>query len=124
MMDHRAPTEVSRQEEKYLPAHSVEFVKGRLLHRIAQKYGLNEQSVQVNSLHVQGIEALGKGLEAEAHSLDGLVEAVSIRRGSGFALGVQWHPEWYLEDNPLNAAIFAEFRTACIARMQADLFQD
>lgn len=49
----------------------------------------------VVSHHHQGIDRLGKGLEAWAHASDGLIEG--IRRSDTVAypcyVGVQWHPE-------------------------------
>lgn len=43
--------------------------------------------------HHQGVDRLGDGLVATGWAVgDGLVEAVELP-GSGFALGVQWHPE-------------------------------
>lgn len=50
----------------------------------------------VNSEHHQGIRKLGVGLELEAKSPDGLVEAFS--KNSGQILGIQWHPELDLAD--------------------------
>jgi len=58
---------------------------------------------RVNSVHHQGVRALGGGLRAEAVSVDdGIVEAVRYDpSGDGpsdaaapFAYGVQWHPEF------------------------------
>jgi putative glutamine amidotransferase len=72
----------------------------------------------VNSLHGQGIDRLGTGLTAEAHALDGLVEAVSVDEAAAFALGVQWHPEWKVMENPQYLAIFKAFGDACQTRMR------
>jgi putative glutamine amidotransferase len=49
---------------------------------------------QVNSIHHQGLKAIGRGLQVEAWSDDGVPECI---RGSGdnFLLGVQWHPEFH-----------------------------
>lgn len=61
--------------------------------RLAQSYGGLARG-RVNSIHHQGVKALGLGLVAEAWSEDGVVE--SIRgAGPGFLLGVQWHPEFH-----------------------------
>jgi gamma-glutamyl-gamma-aminobutyrate hydrolase PuuD len=51
-------------------------------------------NARVNSIHHQGIKALGTGLVAEAWSTDGVIEAV---RGTdeSFVVGVQWHPEFH-----------------------------
>jgi putative glutamine amidotransferase len=41
--------------------------------------------------HHQAIDVLGTGLAVTARSEDGVIEAVEL--GSGFVVGVQWHPE-------------------------------
>jgi putative glutamine amidotransferase len=48
----------------------------------------------VNSVHHQAVQELGPGLQVEARSVeDGVVEAIRWT-GNGYALGVQWHPEF------------------------------
>jgi putative glutamine amidotransferase len=73
---------------------------------------------EVNSLHVQGVEAVGPALAVEARADDGLVEAVSATNSSTFALGVQWHPEWYIDSHPINHSIFKNFGAACLHRLR------
>ena len=34
----------------------------------------------------------------------------------GFALGVQWHPEWHVLENPVSRRLFAAFADAVRAR--------
>jgi len=67
---------------------------------------------KVNSVHNQGIDRLAPGLRVEAVAPDGTIEAVSIDGAPGFALGVQWHPEWRANENPAYAAIFQAFSKA------------
>ncbi len=69
----------------------------------------------VNSLHAQGVDRPGTGLVVEARAPDGLVEALRVADAPGFTLGVQWHPEWHVMENPLSIAIFAAFGDACRA---------
>ncbi|WP_328559524.1 gamma-glutamyl-gamma-aminobutyrate hydrolase family protein [Streptomyces coelicoflavus] len=47
----------------------------------------------VPTYHHQAVDRLGTGLIASAHATDGTVEAVELPPGSGWTLGVQWHPE-------------------------------
>ena len=77
--------------------------------------GLGTDEVQVNSVHGQGIHRLADGLRVEALAPDGLVEAFSVvpAAGGGFALGVQWHPEWQAADNPVSLAMLRAFGAAC-----------
>ncbi|MGH8078981.1 MAG: gamma-glutamyl-gamma-aminobutyrate hydrolase family protein [Lysobacter sp.] len=49
---------------------------------------------QVNSIHHQGVKALGDGLEVEAWSEDGIPECIR-GNGANFVVGVQWHPEFH-----------------------------
>jgi putative glutamine amidotransferase len=97
-------------EVQYGPAHTVEFTRGSLLEQIT-----GERTAHVNSVHSQGVDRLGEGLQVEAVAEDGLIEAFTVKDARGFSLGVQWHPEWKALDNPVSAAIFTEFGNACRA---------
>ena len=112
-MDHREPQDVDVAEQ-YAPQHSVEVQPGGLLERL----GLGPV-FEVNSLHSQGIDRLAPGLRVEAVAPDGLVEAVSVEGSAGFALGVQWHPEWRFAENPVSSRLFEAFQAACAARAAA-----
>lgn len=81
---------------------------------IYEAWGRN--SAEVNSVHTQGVERLGIGLRPEACAPDGLVEAFSVIDATEFALGVQWHPEWKVSDNPFYLSIFNAFGDACRRR--------
>lgn len=95
-------------EVQYAPAHEVRFVAGGLLARITAR-----DSAQVNSLHGQGIDRLGEGLVVEALAPDGLIEAIVVADAPGFTLGVQWHPEWRVQESEVSMAIFQAFGDAC-----------
>jgi putative glutamine amidotransferase len=95
-------------EVQYGPSHNVSFPSGSYLERIS-----GHSEFRVNSLHHQGVDRLGEGLRVEAVAEDGLVEAFSVEGASGFALGVQWHPEWRPLDNALSVALFQAFGDAC-----------
>jgi len=85
-------------------------VQGGELHRIA-----GTARARVNSLHSQGVQRLGDGLEVEARAPDGLIEGFRVRNAPGFALAVQWHPEWQAMKNPFSRALFAAFGEAARA---------
>ncbi len=52
------------------------------------------EETSVPTFHHQAVDRLGSGLMASAHAADGTVEAVEPEGpGSGWVLGVQWHPE-------------------------------
>lgn len=83
--------------------HSVEL-RGRL----AAVFGAAGK-IGVNSLHHQGMRALGEGLVPCAASADGLTEAFAAER-LPFVWGVQWHPEYLPEQQPLWQAFAAAVR--------------
>ena len=95
-------------EQRYDVKHSVNLIKGGQLSKM-----IKSDSIDVNSLHEQGIRELGSGLIIEAHAEDGLVEAVSVEGSTNFAIGVQWHPEWKSTENPISTILFSEFGKAC-----------
>jgi putative glutamine amidotransferase len=102
-LDHREPKNMPLDVE-YGPAHSIAIAPGGLLARLS---GMRE--AMVNSLHHQGINLLAPALTLEAQAPDGQIEAVSLTGTKAFLLGVQWHPEWAFEKDPLSRAIFAGF---------------
>jgi putative glutamine amidotransferase len=104
--DHREDKE-QPLEVQYGPAHEVVLEPGGLLLGLAGR-----ERIIVNSLHSQGVERLGPDLAVEARAPDGLVEAFRVKSAPGFALAVQWHPEWQVTSNPFSQALFAEFGRA------------
>lgn len=111
--DHRETKDLPI-DTQYAVAHSIKLNAGGQLAKI-----LGIDKMMVNSLHGQGVDRLGAGLTAEAYALDGLVEALSVNSAQAFALGVQWHPEWKVMENPYYLAIFKAFGDACRLRMQS-----
>ncbi len=98
-------------EVQYGLSHGLRIKADGLLHQIWE-----HATAEVNSLHTQGIDRLGNGLRVEACAPDGLVEAFSVIEAKGFALGVQFHPEWQVLKQPFYRAIFAAFNQACLQR--------
>lgn len=88
LLRHHAPDGVSF-DAMFDHRHKVELVEGGLL---AAAY--ETPSLEVNSVHFQGIGELAGGLAVEARAPDGLVEAYSARPNGAPLLAVQWHPEW------------------------------
>src|SRR5579862_1211471 len=110
-LDHRAPYG-KPIPDLYAPAHPIRLVEGSQLSRLAG--GASE--AMVNSLHEQGIDRLASRLVVEATAPDGTIEAVRVADAPGFALGVQWHPEWKVMENKLSLALFSAFGDAARAR--------
>ena len=71
--------------------------------------------ILVNSVHGQAIDTPAPGLVVEALAPDNTIEAVRVERARGFALGVQWHPEWGYADDSASLALFRAFGEACVA---------
>lgn len=112
-LDHRSPKDRSK-EEQYGPRHPVKLAPGGLLARLA---GSGE--LMVNSLHAQAIDRPAERLAIEAVSPDGVIEAVQVKDAPAFAVGVQWHPEWQVMENPFSRALFAAFGEAARAHAAA-----
>lgn len=94
-LDHRAPASDS-QDERFSIRQKVAITPGSCL---AGVFGAGE--ISVNSVHRQAVDRLGARLAVEAVAEDGTVEAVSVKDAPAFAVGVQWHPEyWAATDNP------------------------
>ncbi|MBI3228939.1 MAG: gamma-glutamyl-gamma-aminobutyrate hydrolase family protein [Burkholderiales bacterium] len=108
-MDHREAKELSL-EQQYAPAHEVAITAGK---KLAAILGPQRRTIQVNSLHGQGINRLADGLSVEAVAPDGIIEAYSVDQARHFALAVQWHPEWRVRENPDSMEIFEAFGRAC-----------
>lgn len=94
--------------EQYAPAHHINLKADGQLSRLLR----GATSLQVNSLHKQGIQDMGPWLQAEATAEDGVIEAVSIP-DHPFAIGVQWHPEWRYQHSKSSSQLFEAFIHAC-----------
>ena len=106
MWDHRKP-DTPELDVAYGIRQKVLVKEGRCL---ASVIGAGE--VQVNSLHRQAISDKAPRLAVEAVAEDGTIEAVSVIGAKAFAVGVQWHPEyWVGSDQPSNR-LFAAFGAA------------
>lgn len=68
--------------------HEIELEPGSLA-----EGALGEATHEARCHHHQAIERLGDGLIVSGRARDGVVEAIELPDGPGWALGVQWHPE-------------------------------
>lgn len=94
--DYRVP------EAKVL-AHAVNIEPDSRLARV-----LGATHVEVNSLHHQAVKGIAPELRAVAHAPDGIVEAVEAA-DDRFVVGVQFHPEWLLDEDGRMARLFEAF---------------
>ena len=96
---------------QYGPSHPVNLPENGLLRGL-----LGSDTAMVNSLHEQGVAKLADGVTVEAVAEDGLIEAFRVDDVPGFALAVQWHPEWKATENEFSGVIFRAFGDACRER--------
>lgn len=105
-MNHRMPPDGSI-EEKFGLRHVVHFTQGGPFHGI-----VGECDVMTNTLHGQGIRAPGRGVVIDGLADDGTPEAIYIEDAPGFALAVQWHPEYNAAADPVSRPLFEAFGAA------------
>ncbi len=84
-------------------AHEVKILEGTKLHKI-----LGATSIGVNSFHHQAAKNLGDQLIATAWSPDDIVEGIEIPDADYF-VGVQWHPEEFVDFGKDFQALFDTF---------------
>ena len=73
--------------------HRVRIEDGSVLRDL---YG---ESAEVNSFHHQAVDRLGEGARATAFAEDDVIEAIEVEGAD--AIGVQWHPEFGSEVEPV-----------------------
>jgi putative glutamine amidotransferase len=112
-LDHRAPPG-DHHDLRFAIRQKVSIRPGTCL---AGVFGAGD--IQVNSVHRQAIDRLGGRLQVEAVAEDGTVEAVSVRDAKSFAVGVQWHPEYWVKSDDASARIFRAFGDAVRAHAAA-----
>ena len=115
-MDHSTPSEQPLHAVRIAKAHPVRIAP---MSRIAALLsGLHDPAdpLPVNSLHNQGIQRIAPRLVPEAWAPDGTIEAVRVEGARGFAIGVQWHPEYDWERDARSRRLFEAFGAAAAAR--------
>ncbi|WP_410010525.1 gamma-glutamyl-gamma-aminobutyrate hydrolase family protein [Phyllobacterium zundukense] len=109
-LDHREVPSDNR-DERYAIHQTLAITSDSCLSAI-----VGGDNIIVNSLHRQAIGRLAEELEVVARAEDGTIEAVSVRSARAFALGVQWHPEYWIKTDETSARIFRAFGDAVRAR--------
>jgi putative glutamine amidotransferase len=111
-MDHRGPD--GGHDQRFALRQNVKIAENSCL---AGVFGAGE--IMVNSVHRQAVDRLGPNLMIEAVAQDGTVEAISVRNAPAFAVGVQWHPEYWAATDDNSAKIFRAFGDAVRAHNAA-----
>ena len=81
--------------------HDIEIISKTYLNKIYRR-----KLSGVNSAHHQAVDIIGKNLEINALSSDGIVEAFKHREHF-YCLGIQWHPEFLI--TKLDETIIKDF---------------
>ena len=77
------------------PSHIVKIKKSSNLYKITKS-----EEMFVNSAHHQSVDDLGKGLEVNSFTEDGVIEGIE-NPNQKFCIGVQWHPEFLIDEKDL-----------------------
>jgi putative glutamine amidotransferase len=104
--NHRMPPD-GTLEEKFALRHTVRFSQGGVFHRL-----MGAREVMTNTLHGQGIVNAGQRVVIDGQAPDGTPEAIYIDGAPGFALSVQWHPEYNAANDPVSRPLFTAFGEA------------
>lgn len=75
--------------------HDVSVTPGSLLAST-----LGEVELHTNSLHHQSVRLVASALRSVAFAKDNVVEGIE-HPGKRFVVGVQWHPEWLQDQEPM-----------------------
>ncbi len=105
-MNHRMPPN-GTLEEQFALRHCVRFTEGGMFHGV-----LGARQVMTNTLHGQAIARVGARVVVDGVADDDTAEAIYIEGAQGFALGVQWHPEWNACADPVSRPLFTAFGAA------------
>ena len=121
-MDHSTPSDQILPKVRTGKAHGVRVDPGSQLARLWSGLDYEPAAVPVNSLHNQGVCRPAPRLRPEAWAPDGTVEAARVDNARGFAVGVQWHPEYDWQTDALSRRLFETFgdaaRRHAAARME------
>ncbi len=87
-------TEINHEQPnpRNQPGHKVEIRKASLLYDI-----IGKSILDVNSAHHQAVKDKPDGVTLNAFAPDGVIEGIESKNYN-FCLGVQWHPEFLVND--------------------------
>jgi putative glutamine amidotransferase len=91
---------------RHEPGHVVAIRPGTMLHRIT-----GAAEMRVNSAHHQAVREAGPRAVVNAVAPDGVVEGIEAT-DMRFCLGVQWHPEFFIDAG--DRRIFDALIAACV----------
>ena len=89
------------------PAHPIKIEHGTQLHTI-----LGVEHLDVNTAHNEALKTVPETIMVSAWAPDGIIEGIECL-DQQFAIGVQWHPEFFIEREGPNLKLFRAFLSAC-----------
>lgn len=105
--------EASTELHHKQPLNLKQRVHPVLLEQDSRLFDLvGETEIQVNSNHNEAVRQVGNRVNVAATAPDGIIEAIELPEYR-FALGVQWHPEFFAEEDSPDQRIFKGFIQAC-----------
>ena len=75
---------------------------------------LGKTTIDVNSSHHQSVKNVAPSLFSSGTAPDGVIEAIEAP-SHPFLLGVQWHPEFLYDHDPIQKRLFHAFVKAAKA---------
>ncbi len=93
----------NQKAPKSVLTHAVEIRQGTLLRSI-----IGKRRIWVNSKHHQAVKDVARGLQIDAETEDGIIEAMEHPE-KRFVLGVQWHPEGSYQKDAYSKKLFRAF---------------
>lgn len=115
-MDHSTPSDQILPKVRTGKAHGVRVDPASQLSRLWAGLDYDPAAVPVNSLHNQGVCQPAPRLVPEAWAPDGTVEGARVEGARGYAVGVQWHPEYDWQTDALSRRLFETFGEAARRR--------
>ena len=86
------PLEHEQTIPKSMPSHDIEIITGTILHQI-----IGQTSFSVNSSHHQAVAEVANPIVVNSKAVDGVIEGIEHPE-KRFCLGVQWHPEYGINE--------------------------
>ena len=105
--------------------HTQTGPRHRIAHRVRLEPGSRlagifspARDIEVNSLHHQAVDVVAHGLKVVGRAEDGVIEAIEAE-GPSWVVGVQWHPESFVDLDGRFQALFAQFAKVCSGERMA-----
>ncbi len=110
-IDAQHPDPIAHRSVSHMTEHSTHTVAITPGSRLARAVGATNWVT--NSYHHQALKHVPDHMHVTARTSDQIVEAVEGDDPKTFVLGVQFHPEMMVDDDPRAHGIFRDFVAAC-----------